>query len=132
MAGYSNDIFALMRALQSLREEDEQMPTQMAAVFLSVALQPGLTMSELGQHVGMSQASCSRNVAALGEWHRFGKAGLNLVESVEDPRERRRKIMFLTVKGRNRVAKVISALTGNPVSDFNSPTAKEWMTTKVR
>ena len=42
-------------------------------------------MQDLSETVGMSQSSCSRNIAALGTWHRLGKPGLNLVEAVEAP-----------------------------------------------
>lgn len=117
------ELSKIIKAIASLREEDEQMPAQMAQCLLCVALRPGLTMQELGDMVGISQSSCSRNIAALGEWHRFGKPGLNLVEAVEDPRERRRKVAFLTPKGRQRIGKVLGAVTGE-VINFEAPTAK--------
>jgi DNA-binding MarR family transcriptional regulator len=59
-------------------------------------------------------------VAALGKWHKLGEPGLDLVEAVEDPIERRRKIMFLTPKGRAQVQEILSAMTGKPVTDFET------------
>lgn len=130
MATYGNELNSFLKGVQTMRGVEQQMPAQMIATFLTVAIQPGITMSELAQRLGLAQSSCSRNVAALGEWHRFGKAGYNLVEAIEDPRERRRKIMFLTIKGRNIAAQLLSATTGKDVGDFESPTAKEYLNGK--
>ena len=60
----------------------------------------------------MSQSLCSRTVAALSKWQRRGTPGLDLIEAIEDPRERRRKIMYLTPKGRQRMTRALEALTG--------------------
>lgn len=121
---YGTQLNTLLKALSAVREIDEVIPIQTVQVLLSIALRPGLTMQELGDMTGLSQSSCSRNVAALGEWHRFGKEGYNLVEAVEDPRERRRKIMYLTHKGRQRVAKIIQSVT-DEVVEFSSPNPRE-------
>lgn len=126
MPTYGRELNTLMKALTVLRGEDEQMQMQTAQVFIAIAMQPGITAQKVGESVGISQSSVSRNTAALGEWHRFGKPGLNLIEAVPDPRERRRKIHFLTIKGRRMAALVVEALTGEPVTDFIAPTYKEW------
>jgi hypothetical protein len=34
---------------------------------------------------------CSRTVAALSKWQRRGTPGLDLIEAIEDPRERRER-----------------------------------------
>jgi DNA-binding MarR family transcriptional regulator len=105
----------------------------MLQTFLAVAKQPGISMQQLGEILKTSQASCSRNVAALGKWHKFDEPGLDLVEAVEDPVERRRKIMFLTSKGRARVQEVLSAMTGEPVTDFETTESPSFeFTTRAR
>jgi DNA-binding MarR family transcriptional regulator len=114
-----------MKAIDAIRTDSDDMPAQQLLAFLAIALQPGLTMEQLGQNVGMSQASCSRNVSALSKWHRLGKPGADYVEAHEDPRERRRKIMHLTPKGKQVMRKAIEALTGEPATDFESPSFKE-------
>lgn len=81
----------------------------MAATFLLVAAREGITMKNLSEALGISQASCSRNIAALSKWHRLNKAGHDLVYTEEDPVERRRKIAFLTPKGK-RVAEALRVL----------------------
>lgn len=125
MTTYSKDIFTAVRLLEAIREVDAEMPTQTAHSFLCVALQPGLTMQELADRTGLSQSSASRNVQALGEWHWNRKPGYRLVEAVPDPNDTRRKIMYLTPRGRDIAAKVVGAVKNQPVDDFESPTAKQ-------
>lgn len=89
-----------LNVLEILREVDPTMPIQTAVVFLSVASNEGLSMTELWKTAKISQASCSRNVAALSAWSRFSTSGHDLVVAKEDPLERRRKVVFLTAKGK--------------------------------
>lgn len=100
----------LIPVLQYLRDEiDAELPMQAAMVYLTVASNPGVTMKELQEAVGISQASCSRNVAALSAFHRLNKPGYNVVVATEDPLERRRKVVRLTEKGQ-RIANGLSSL----------------------
>ena len=82
------------------------MPVQQARTVLAVAMRPGLAMGDLSRMVFMSQSLCSRTVAALSKWQRRGIPGLDLIETIEDPRERRRKIIYLTPKGRQRMTQI--------------------------
>lgn len=113
-----------MGALDALRGDAVDIPAQQLQALLAIALQPGLTMSELATRVGMAQSSCSRNVAHLSKWFKPGLPGLDLVETYEDPRERRRKVMYLTPKGRARVTKALEAITGAP-ADYTPTMARE-------
>jgi DNA-binding MarR family transcriptional regulator len=124
MAGFGKEIHGLMGALDALRGDSVDIPAQQLQALLAVALQPGLTMSDLADRVGMAQSSCSRNVAHLSKWFKPGVAGLDLIEVHEDPRERRRKVMFLNQRGRARVAKALEAMTGAPV-DYTPTMSKE-------
>lgn len=96
----SDEVSTLIRVLEALRRLDPDMPIQYALSFLTVARNEGLSIRELSERLGIAQSSASRNVAALGPWHSFGKPGHDLVQAVEDPRERRRKVVTLTPKGR--------------------------------
>jgi DNA-binding MarR family transcriptional regulator len=69
-------------------------------------------MGDLAQRLGIAQSSASRNIAALSRWHSFGKDGHDLVEAREDPRERRRKIVSLTPRGRHLVATLRALIAG--------------------
>lgn len=95
-----------MRLLEEFRKLDPEMQMQTAQAFIYVAIHPGTTMKQLGDALGISQASCSRNIAALSKWHRLDRPGHDLVVAQEDPAERRRKIVTLTPKGK-RIAKAL-------------------------
>lgn len=82
------------------------MPMQQADVLLSIAIRPGLTLADLGKATGLSPASVSRNIASLSKFHRLGKPGLDLVGVVIDPRETRRRLVFLTPAGKALVTKL--------------------------
>src|SRR5690606_26063331 len=92
--------------LKELRELDPEMPLQMATTFILVASSPGITMKDLSPQLGFSQASCSRNIAALSKVHRHNKPGHGLVYAIEDPVERRRKIVKLTARGEKLAARL--------------------------
>jgi DNA-binding MarR family transcriptional regulator len=98
-----------MNLIREFRKFDSEMPMQMASVFLRVAMQPGITIKELMTLEDISQSSASRNVAALSDWNRAHKPGHGLIKAVEDPYERRRKIVDLTPKGK-RVAATMNDL----------------------
>lgn len=99
MQSENKSLATLGKAIQRLRAIDPEMPMQTALLFLLVAQRPGLTMKELQRAMVTSQASISRNVATLSRWARFDKRGHDLLIAKEDPRERRRKVVFLTQRG---------------------------------
>lgn len=107
-----------------IREVDAQLPAQSLHVLFCIARNPGITMQGIAENTGLGLSSVSRNIMALGQWHRAGKPGYNLVEAVDDPVERRRKIVFLTQRGREFVRDLLSVEAGEKV-DFESPTAHE-------
>ena len=76
-------------------------------ILATVAVEPGISMSELEKKANVSQASCSRNVALLSEIHRLGKPGLGLIVATEDPIFRRRKVVKLTEKGQRVLAAIV-------------------------
>ena len=104
----------LFKAIEEFRAIDPEMPSQSAALFLYSAIYPGCTMTDLQTNLGMSQASCSRNVSALSEWHRLEKPGLGLIAATPDPMERRRKVVHLTDKGKQLAVSLTEAVM-NPV-----------------
>ncbi|WP_207455845.1 MarR family transcriptional regulator [Azospirillum sp. SYSU D00513] len=95
-----DEVATLVHVLEAFRRLDPDLPIQYALSFMTIARNEGLSIGELAERLGIAQSSASRNVAALSRWHSFGKAGLGLVQAVEDPRERRRKVVTLTDTGR--------------------------------
>lgn len=98
--------FTVSRVINMLRTLSPDMPMQQADVLLQVALHPGLTMADICKRTGLSQSSVSRNVSAMSKFHRLGKPGLDLVEAAIDPREPRRRLVFLTPHGKAFMTKL--------------------------
>ena len=93
----------VIQALRILRKLNAEMPIQMVIVLLIIARFGPCRMASLRPMAELSQASISRNIAALGKIHRKGMPGLGLVDTEEDFWNRRHKIVFLTPKGREYV-----------------------------
>ncbi len=100
-----------LQVLNEFRKIDPEMPIQVATVFLEVANNNGaIAMTDLGERVGIAQSSVSRNVAALGKVNRFHQPGHDLLEAKEDPMERRRKLVDLTMKGKRVVQTIVEVI----------------------
>ena len=76
-------------------------PMHQATIFLHVANSgdEGLLYKDLMKSTGLVNSTMSRNINALGEWHRLGRPGLRLVETIEDDFDKRIKRVHLTKKG---------------------------------
>jgi len=114
---HGDEIATVVRVLEEFRRFDPDMPIQYALSFLTIAQHEGLSMGDLAQRLGIAQSSASRNIAALSRWHSFGKNGHDLVEAREDPRERRRKIVSLTPRGRHLVTTLRALIAGQTLPD---------------
>tara|TARA_Y100001934_G_C11987645_1_gene601621 strand:+ start:124 stop:459 length:336 start_codon:yes stop_codon:yes gene_type:complete len=88
-----------MNQVRILRTLDPRMQMQTAETLFATMEKAPCHMSALRNYVNISQASISRNCAALGRIHRKGQPGLGLIDTVEDMFDRKRKIVFLTPKG---------------------------------
>jgi DNA-binding MarR family transcriptional regulator len=122
---------AMLRTLvhiqQTFREINEAIAPQQIEILFEIASQPGLTQQELANRTGMALSSISRNLMALGEWNRSGKPGLSLVETADDPEERRRQIAFLSPKGRSLVHRILQQLGTKDLETWKAPTAREFL-----
>lgn len=108
--GYTKSgMMKVFQILEEFRKVYPDMQMQAASVFAIIAMNPGITMKELGQRTGLAQSSCSRNVALLSDKLKHDKDGYGLVVASEDPLERRRKVVHLTPRG-NRVASSLELL----------------------
>ncbi len=91
----------MLKAIERFREIDAEMQAQSMAILLKIAKHPvPLKMAEIAEELGLSQSTVSRNVGYLGKLNRHKEQGHQLVEALEDPMERRRKLVRLTAKGK--------------------------------
>lgn len=75
-----------------------QMP--MAATFLLVALNDGISRTEVMERLGVAGSTATRNLMGLMPQGRLGRPGHALVEQEINPDERRWRMHSLTPKGR--------------------------------
>jgi DNA-binding MarR family transcriptional regulator len=101
---------SVFRLLIVLRDLDADMTMNQAVCFLWVLLNEGHTQVELRQELDMASSTASRSLTALSKVNRLGKPGLGLIEWVENPEDRRAKLLFLSDRGRNVVTKMRTAL----------------------
>jgi DNA-binding MarR family transcriptional regulator len=116
----------LRRALaltETLRQVNPELGVQTFAVFLVVALEPGLAILEVGDKLGLTQSAVSRNceilstekvrrrVTVKGKTTEELQPGLGLIEKRDNPMDKRRKELYLTAAGR-KVVNAISDLLG--------------------
>jgi DNA-binding MarR family transcriptional regulator len=88
-----------IKVMNTLADRND-MGSQTILTFLTVAQagDAGLPQSQLIKMTGMTQAGVSRNITRLS--HGSPKnAGLHLIESYEDPMNRRHKLVKLTAAG---------------------------------
>ena len=100
----------LAAAIEVFRKLDAEMPAQTMLTFLLVARNPGINVGKLVERLGIAQSSTSRNVAYLSKWRAYLEEGHDLIEAVEDPRDRRTKTVDLTAKGRRLAEKLARTL----------------------
>lgn len=101
----------ILRILKQFRELDSEMQIPQAVTLLTIALNEGISLTELSERTQQATSSASRNVAALSAVHRAGKPGHGLVLNREDPVERRRKQHVLTPKGRTFIMKLVETVS---------------------
>lgn len=104
-----NALAKFYACIEEMRKIDPEMQAHTINIFVMVCMNPGITMKDLGNRLGVSQATMSRNIAALGKVHRLNRPGYDLLQAEEDPVERRRKIVNLTAKGK-RVKESLEAI----------------------
>ena len=110
------NIHKLWQAMELLRSIHKEMPLQMASLFLFVAANGKPTMSEVADSLGISQSACSRLTATLTDQYKDTagnlRDGFGLLKSMEDPMERRRKLITLTAQGKALATALSEKLDG--------------------
>lgn len=95
---------------QAFRQLDPTMPLQIAYTFILCAIYEGESIGDIARRAGFATSTTSRHILDLGEYDRVKRPGYQLVETVIDPMELRRKTVRLTPKGRNLLNQIISTM----------------------
>ncbi|HBR69996.1 MAG TPA: MarR family transcriptional regulator [Rhodospirillaceae bacterium] len=85
--------------LRELQKIDPEFPLQYAVCLCEIAMDEGLSLTRLAQKTGMALSTVSRIVGALSRDRQKGKP-YGLVRVVVSAAERRRRELYLTVRGK--------------------------------
>ena len=98
----------VIKCIVEIRGIDPEMPIAQAhcLFLLAKAGDDGLSLTELSKKADIAMATASRYVGNMGKINRFKEEGFKLVESFEDPMERRKKIIRLSGKGKAFVNRI--------------------------
>jgi DNA-binding MarR family transcriptional regulator len=99
-------IHNLLAALDPFSNVRQIMTTRMVQIFLLVAEKEGLSVTEYAKRADIPVTSVSRILIDMGERDRNYEDGAGLVESRDNPMNRREKQYYLTPKGRALLAAV--------------------------
>jgi DNA-binding MarR family transcriptional regulator len=97
----------LLAVIEEFRKLDAEMPAQTIGTLLCVAVEPGISVSELAKRLNLKRSAASRNVAALSAQRSKSSAsrkGYGLIAYKDDPDDSRRWTLHLTEKGEQFVA----------------------------
>ena len=76
------------------------LPIHFVQIFLVVGEKGQITFQELMEELNLTNSAISRSVMAMGETHRKGTPGFDLLEAFKDPAEGRRFLVRLSPKGK--------------------------------
>lgn len=103
----------LVAALEEFRKLDPDMQMPMAATLLLVALDDGISRTEVMRRLNVAGSTASRNLTGLMDRARHGRPGHGLVAQRVNPQERRWRMHSLTPEGR-RVVRRLAAIIAPP------------------
>ena len=99
-----------LRLTQALRKHHADFPPNGLAIFMSIAVDEGLSASDLVERLDMPKATVSRNLRMLGSRLSAQKEGLKLLRSDNDPIDFRIRRSYLTDKGKEFLEDIVKAL----------------------
>jgi len=107
------DFIVILRELQKI---DNEFPIQYARCLSEIALDEGLSLTDLADRTDMPLSTISRIISALSKDRAKGRC-FNLVFAVINKNERRKKELFLTPSGKkfiNNISNVIFSIKTPP------------------
>ena len=99
------------RAVGQVRTSiDPLVPTQLVQAFLTVAMEEGMTLTEISERLGTNLSTASRQLLDLGERNRKMEPGYMLVNRIVDPNNLRVNRYTLTPKGKLLVNQLVDIM----------------------
>jgi DNA-binding MarR family transcriptional regulator len=107
-----NSLKALTGVIELLRDAypDASLNVFLLYILVCQAGKDGISMQDLEKRMDLSQAAISRNVAILTDTNYNREEGMGLVTRVEDPMNRRSKLVSLSSRGARFMAQMKQAL----------------------
>ena len=98
----TTEIQCFLALLKELQKIDAEFPLQYMICFAEIAQDEGINITALANKTGMPLSTVSRIITALSSTTRK-KNTYNLVRIVILPQERRKKLLYLTPRGKKLV-----------------------------
>ena len=115
----SREIRAAIRVLETYKriDPDITLPSMLAFLYAAERDNQSGNQDAITQRLDMSGATASRAIAHWLEYKRPRVPGLNMLESIPDPEDRRYKMITLNRRGIDFVAKMEEAVNGTTERD---------------
>lgn len=88
----------LMNLFQQIERIDSEFPLNYSICLVHIAMNEGMSLTQLSEKTGLGLSTISRIVGALSDFRPNGQA-YGLIDLKISPKERRRKELSLTPKG---------------------------------
>ncbi len=102
-----------LKILQELQKIDPEFPLQYAICLAYISANEGMSLTSLSEKTGLALSTVSRIVGALSQQRQKGTA-YGLVKVNVSSEERRRKELYLTVRGKAVIASIFGLLEDGP------------------
>lgn len=111
----SSEIRTAIRVLEAFKTVDPEITLPAMLTFLYYVESDGKSgnQASVNHRLDMSDATASRSTSHWLEWKRPKVKGLNMLESIPDPDDRRYKLISLTRKGLEFADKIRRAINGS-------------------
>lgn len=110
----SKELRTAIRLLEAFQKVDPDITLPSMLTFLYAVERDGQAGNQfsIDQRLGMSGATASRAIAHWLEYKRPRVAGLNMMESIPDPEDRRYRMITLNRRGLEFASKLEEAING--------------------
>lgn len=110
----STEIRTAIRLLETFKQVDPDITLPSMLTFLYAVERDGQAGNqfEIDRRLDMSGATASRAIAHWLDYKRPRVAGMNMVESIPDPEDRRYRVITLNRRGLEFAAKIEEAING--------------------